>query len=310
MTFSVIIPTLNRPSSLNECLLSIKKCNLKPDEIIVVDQSDNAETKKVIDKFSNELSINYIKLKIKSSTVSRNIGIKSATKDIIVFSDDDIEYQPDFFDVISKIYDDKSIGLLGSFDELTCHQASKYPSFASYLFDFKEIHFKNKGYVTNSFLGRLPKFKSGNLIKTDWAMGYCFSIRREFAIEGKILFDEKLTGYAYAEDLDYTFRYIKYLKSKGMTAYYSPNLLVKHHVSQEYRIPSEKFYLSYLSNRYYLIFKNKKHKRLFFFYLTNLGLRVLLSFKKDGAIKNYKKATKIFKKSKRSIKKGCFPTFE
>ena len=69
---SVIIPTLNRKSDLEKTLASISECGILPFEIIIIDQSDNNETKKLCNNF-NELNIRYFYTDIKSPALARNI---------------------------------------------------------------------------------------------------------------------------------------------------------------------------------------------------------------------------------------------
>ncbi|MBQ2600407.1 glycosyltransferase family 2 protein [bacterium] len=69
---SVIIPTLNRKSDLEKTFISISKCDERPFEIIIIDQSDNNETKEFCQNFK-KLNIRYFYTNIKSSALARNI---------------------------------------------------------------------------------------------------------------------------------------------------------------------------------------------------------------------------------------------
>lgn len=87
-TISVIIATYNRPEDLHRCLCSLLQNTMKPTEIIVVDQSKNSQSKKVIRHINNK-SIRYIKIKRVSKAHALNIAIKHAKSDILSFTDDD-----------------------------------------------------------------------------------------------------------------------------------------------------------------------------------------------------------------------------
>ena len=55
---SVIIPTLNRKNDLEKTIISISECNTLPFEVIIIDQSDEEETKEFCNNFK-WLNIKY-----------------------------------------------------------------------------------------------------------------------------------------------------------------------------------------------------------------------------------------------------------
>lgn len=89
LSISVIIITLNRAESLKDTLTSLVKQSRQPDEVIVVDNGSQDNTKEVTLSFSNRLNIRYIYEGQRGVPYARNAGIRNATKDIIAFIDDD-----------------------------------------------------------------------------------------------------------------------------------------------------------------------------------------------------------------------------
>ena len=86
---SIIIPTINRSVELNNTIKEIFLQSFKNYEIIIIDQSikSSLSDKKII----NDKRIKFIhKPEIQSASAARNLGIKLATKDILLFLDDDI----------------------------------------------------------------------------------------------------------------------------------------------------------------------------------------------------------------------------
>ena len=77
-----------------------------------------------------------------------------------------------------------------------------------YLAGLKSIKNRKIGHVTLSLLGRYPNVVVGD-ISTQWAMGYCFAVRRSLLNCWGIKWDENLNGYAYAKDLDLAIDIIK-----------------------------------------------------------------------------------------------------
>ena len=93
VNFSVIIPTHNRNIFLNRAIKSTLAQKKKPLEILVIDDCDNSETKKVVNKFiksHKHTSIKYLKNKIQNNAlISRNLGVTNSKGNYIAFLDDD-----------------------------------------------------------------------------------------------------------------------------------------------------------------------------------------------------------------------------
>ena len=90
---TVIIPTLNRPQLVKKCLDSVRQQTLQPAEIVIVDQSDNEDTKKLFESmdFPGVRKI-HAQQKVKSLILARNRGLDEAgDTSYICFLDDDIQ---------------------------------------------------------------------------------------------------------------------------------------------------------------------------------------------------------------------------
>lgn len=117
--FSLVIATLNRFEELDTLFESLTKQTLDMDkfEVIVVDQNDDDLIIPLIGKYSSELTIQHIKITRKSSTFSRNVGIKTAKGEYIAFPDDDCLYYEDTLEtamreLVQCSYPDMIIGKL------------------------------------------------------------------------------------------------------------------------------------------------------------------------------------------------------
>lgn len=117
--FSLVVATLNRFEELEKLFESLvhQTIDLKKFELVVVDQNDNDLILPLIEKYSTVLLIHYIKISRKSSTFSRNIGIRAAKGEYIAFPDDDCVYYEDTLEVaVAEIkkchYPDMIIGKL------------------------------------------------------------------------------------------------------------------------------------------------------------------------------------------------------
>ena len=90
---SIIIPTLNRYKYLNDVLKDLENQTYKNFEVIIVDQSDQFNSK-IYNKY--QLNINLVYQKEKALWMARNTGIKKARGKYLLFFDDDSRVKPDW----------------------------------------------------------------------------------------------------------------------------------------------------------------------------------------------------------------------
>ena len=95
MKISAVIPTRNRVSCLARTLRSLINQTRIPDEILVVDSSDDVDSADSIRNQFEGHSIQWMTSEA-SVCVQRNIGIQHAAGDWIFLCDDDIELEPDY----------------------------------------------------------------------------------------------------------------------------------------------------------------------------------------------------------------------
>jgi glycosyltransferase involved in cell wall biosynthesis len=93
----IVIPSYNRPDYLERLLNSINVQTFKDFQIIVIDDSsiDEKGYSQVINKFSNELNLKYIRNKTNNGVqYSRNKGILETKSKYVAFVDDDDVWLP------------------------------------------------------------------------------------------------------------------------------------------------------------------------------------------------------------------------
>jgi glycosyltransferase involved in cell wall biosynthesis len=105
MYFSIIIPTCNRSDDLRRALESILIQTITPEEIIIIDQSDDQNTKRLFSTFDTKFKEKdikgiYLYQQEKNSAMARNFGISKASGEIISFLDDDVILCDDYFEKI------------------------------------------------------------------------------------------------------------------------------------------------------------------------------------------------------------------
>lgn len=260
LDISVVIPTRNRIESLIDTIYSFNNNKYKPKEIIVIDQSDEQNCKIIEEKLSEynkniKIDLKYIYQPEASLTKARNTGINKSKYEIIIFSDDDIYVEKNtLYNIYQSFENNAHISLISAVDKLMeVESQNKFNSLMGYIFLRKSLN-KNSGYLIKSMFGRYPK-NITKVIETEWAMGYFFALRKDILHQGNIYFDENLKSYAYAEDLDFTYRYFQYSKKIGKIMVIDPQVLVEHRVSKEWRLTSRVHSKMIIVNREYLSYK-------------------------------------------------------
>ena len=119
MTFSVIIPTKNRPKELIKLFDSLIFQTYLPDQIIIIDQSEdeNVIKQKLIKKMKDtKISLDYIHDRsINGLVQAKAYGLRFNKSEIITFFDDDIVLEKNYLENINKVFvkEKKIIGANG-----------------------------------------------------------------------------------------------------------------------------------------------------------------------------------------------------
>ncbi|MBM3892209.1 MAG: glycosyltransferase [Verrucomicrobia bacterium] len=102
-SFSVIIPTRNRPEQLAACLESLARLDYPRDrfEVIVVDDGGNQPLDPVVARFCDRLNLTLLTQPPTSSSVARNGGAARATGEFLAFTDDDCTLAPDWLQALA-----------------------------------------------------------------------------------------------------------------------------------------------------------------------------------------------------------------
>jgi len=103
-TISVIIPTYNLSAYLKEALDSVINQTYKNTEIIVVDDGSTDDTGDIVTDYAarHPNKIRYIYQNNRGVAAARNVGITSASGDMIAFLDGDDYYLPNYLEQCSR----------------------------------------------------------------------------------------------------------------------------------------------------------------------------------------------------------------
>lgn len=305
---SVIIPTMNRPYSLKRTVEKMLSSIICPAEIIIIDQTQKEsirEQNRRLVEWAEAFGTRccYLYQKEASSTKARNLGIKYATKEILLFSDDDVDVDNTTFENIETLFADPQIALVAGIDNNTTLDKGNP---LGYLLGTKSWRKRKIGHVTRSMLGRFPCCVKED-VETEWAMGFFFAVRRSLVIKWKLQFDKNLTSYAYAEDLDFSYTYCQYAKKCDMKCICSPRIRVNHLGSKEYRVPSRRSIFMYVINREYLSYKHRlsRFSRIVMRW-TNFWI-MISSIRKPEIMKLYWEAQARCDQNRKHLKCGIIP---
>jgi glycosyltransferase involved in cell wall biosynthesis len=102
MRLTLIITSYNSPEPLNLVLKSVEKQSILPNEIIIADDGSSTETRKIIDSFKNNTSLNIIHSWQENKgfrvAISRNKAIAKSSGEYIVLIDGDMILHSNFIE--------------------------------------------------------------------------------------------------------------------------------------------------------------------------------------------------------------------
>ncbi|CAN5518867.1 hypothetical protein BH20ACT19_BH20ACT19_08430 [soil metagenome] len=245
MRFSVVIPTKGRPDDLRETLASVVRLDPPPHELIVVDGDEqrSAEAVATEAREGDGLAPAYLHTP-PGLTLQRNRGIERAGGDVVVFLDDDVDVSPGLLAQLERAYSDPGVvGATGHVVEGVPRRLGNKRSLARrLLFGGRDGTMTRFGYPR-----RLQDTDTERDV--EFMQGCLMSVRRERA--AAVGFDERLTGYALAEDEDFSYR----LSRTGRLRYL-PDAIVHHKNTGMKSSAVRSFNRDVVVNRAYLFRKN------------------------------------------------------
>ena len=187
---SIIISTWKRSKVLKKILYSLCRQSLTPKnfyfEVIVSDSFSNDGTRGVINLFKNNQNykLRHINCLINNLSAKRNLGIKKAKSNNLIFLDDDCIPEKYFIRKYLKVKKFKNILFSG-----VVKYPQKWLNKSNYLKYRQSRHFVNKQatLLPNKFV----------------AMNCGINIRKN--LKNKFYFDERFTGYGF-EDFEFAKR--------------------------------------------------------------------------------------------------------
>jgi GT2 family glycosyltransferase len=243
-TFSVIIVTLGRLKQLAKCLESLNACTPAPDEVIVVDGDEAQSAREPTEQFATKSGLLRYVTSAPGITRQRNVGLRAASSSVVVYLDDDARVADDAFAELATVYSDPTVvGATGRVVEPTDRRVGAVGS------PMRRVLFRGRAGSFTSFGYPLRYVPGSSSFDVEFMPGCFMTARREHALE--VEFDEHLTGYALAEDEDFSYR----LSRRGRLRYHAL-LMVWHDGEGFAKRNNRTFNRSVVVNRAYLFRKN------------------------------------------------------
>lgn len=302
---SVIVPVYNRAKGVHICLdaLETQTYPVESYEILVVDDYSKDELEKEVAKHKRARYImNTMEFGLPAA---RNMGIKEAKGDILIFLDDDAIVEKDYIEGIVEVYkeNENTGGVTGRLKSVIIQDVKK-GSLGKIMEVYAKIFgisgfFANQegigevldsGFITSNF------HQQQEIMKVKWLSGCNMSYLKE-AIDATGFFDNDYSGHAYFEDADFSYR----VHEKGYELFATPYAVVDHLVTPVSRekLSHVKYYQLVNNNRFFLknVYCGKKMR-----YLKHLIAHLSLFFpvlaysiyeKNMDMIKSYLRAEKV-----------------
>jgi GT2 family glycosyltransferase len=247
-----IIATRNRHDFLADAVRSLVGQTVLPAELCVVDSSDEAPDRTEIERLcaAAGIRLDYVYPAPRGLTIQRNIGIDRTTGDPVFLIDDDVWLPPDVHEEILAEYERWGPELGGVRGEPV------HPPSPGRLTILWRKLFGMGGWWPEGSGKMQPGFfvegvaSSAAVRKVEYSNGWFMSYRREVFEHER--FDEKLAGYAFKEDIDFSYRVAK----RGYTLVQTPRARILHHKSSSERLTPFDQQRMALANQFYLHRKN------------------------------------------------------
>ena len=241
MTVSVIICTKNRIQDFKNTVISLTHQNRIPDELIVVDSSEDTDTQEYMASGNFPFKSHYFHAG-PGLTHARNIGIQKSSGDTLFFFDDDVELEPNYISYVEQVFmNDRQteIGAVGGciLKESPEQKTTPFLLLKRKVFDLIKVIFllSRLGNGRFRFSGMPTQPHASNESRyIECLSGGCMAFRRE--VFGKVRFDENLIGYGHVEDADIS----KQVLTAGYKIYYEASATLDHFPSPQDRPKAKK----------------------------------------------------------------------
>jgi GT2 family glycosyltransferase len=278
---SVIIPTYYRIQDLACLFDSLLKQLVKPDEVLVVDDTPTTDIRSLCEKYSAEfnktnVTLVYIKNpRERSISIARNLGAEMARGEIFLFVDSDVILYPDYIEKILAVFkkNPSALGVSGWVKRTINYQLSEGVRFHFFKL-FTKLFFLWHFSSNSCKYFEIP-LELTCTTNSQYLNGQSLSVKN--SVFNEIQFDENLKGYSWMEDFLFTASIYK-KHHKGLLI--TPEAMFTHSMGAETRLEGKSLIDTKKRNRKYVQIQLWGSKGLLMFGWQNLGIMILKVFNK------------------------------
>ncbi len=106
MTISIAISTRDRPDALSRCLESLSSGRMLPEEVVVADQSETAETSRIVEQANaGRLRVRYVRARPGGLGAAQNDAVAATGSEVIAVLDDDCVADENWLAEIARAFE-------------------------------------------------------------------------------------------------------------------------------------------------------------------------------------------------------------
>jgi len=233
VALSLIVPTYRRPGDLLRCLESLQAQTLEDFELVVVDNAADAELAARVDDFNGQARIKakYVAEPQLGLHNARHAGVRAATGDVLVFTDDDATFDPDWLVAYARAF--------AAHPEMVAAGGPARPIWEVPPPDWLPAYMRTHPQMF-PILSLLEPYREFRLSPDGYFFGVNMAIRREVLLKVGG-FNPDSFGSAWLGDGETGLN--RKLWQRGLLVGYVPEAIVYHHV------PAERLTLEYFRRR-------------------------------------------------------------
>lgn len=273
---SIIIPVYNVEKYIKQCLESIFNQTYKEYEVIIIDDGSTDSSNKIINSYIGLDNIIILNQENKGVSEARNLGLKKATGEYIVFIDPDDYLQEDYLEkMVNKIKKTNSdvviCGFKSFYDDNRRKSEFNLYKLEDKIYSSNEVinlmlELKVKGYVWDKM------FKRENLINNNFRFEPGRYVQDWFPIFKEIYNSSKIT---FLNEILYNYRLrngstVHKKNMKVTEDYYHAVEEIKTYIREMNIDVEKKSYNTFYINTFYNLIRN--------FYLANKNKKVYKNF--------------------------------
>jgi len=249
ISLSVIIATKDRFKDIKICVENIINQSVIPSTIIIVDASKKSGVYEILKDDFNNNDIQFLYIRSKPGLAyQRNLGINENRNDFILFLDDDVTLDKYYIEEMIAYFENVNNEIGGITGKIT--NDKKLGVISSIIRKLFFLSENGRGEVKKSWANNNYN-KISEISRIQWISG-CNQFYKSEVFKYE-LFDENLDGYAYMEDVDFSYRV-----SNHFQLIFNPKAkcIHNHKNSISTRMRKREKQKMFMRNHYYLFKKN------------------------------------------------------